>query len=278
MDGAVCYSPDITENPKCIKSTTQSGSIIVGQPCNPNDNYPCAYGASCSVSAKICGAFQARCNNNAQCASNTCVDFACTGSITKGSIPVGEFCSAAQTGQCVAGSDCYSPIYFKTPTCVGSNTPGSNVTTPPINPNRPTDPTPVPGNISTPVNPNVPPTTPGSVVPGSNPNDPVNPGVGGVGGVLNPSPGGTPNQDGGLYPNSTIPNPSRSIRYSTSVAVINGVTTSVVVEAGATTTPGSGPSASPTESAGGIQSDGTGIDARLGTTLLFVLSVLFFVF
>ncbi|CAG8956053.1 hypothetical protein HYFRA_00011836 [Hymenoscyphus fraxineus] len=83
-----------------------------------------------------------------------------------------------------------------------------------------------------------------------------------------------------VFPNSTItstpsPAPSRSVRFTTAVTVINGMTTSVVVEVAATTDFGSGPT--PTGSTP-IQGAGTANGARLGTTFLSVLSVMFFLF
>ncbi|CAG8974686.1 hypothetical protein HYALB_00006421 [Hymenoscyphus albidus] len=83
-----------------------------------------------------------------------------------------------------------------------------------------------------------------------------------------------------VFPNSTItstssPGPSRSVIFTTAVTVINGKTTSVVVEVAATTAFGSGPT--PTGSTP-IQGAGTANGARLGTTFLSVLSVMFFLF
>lgn len=196
--------------------------------------HPCAYGAYCLVQAKICGASESPCTLDSQCAINTCVDSTYRGSTVNDAIPGGIPCSVAQKAQCVARSFCYSSKIMKIPVFIVSNTPGSNVKAP-VNPNGP---------------------TPRPVVPGNNPKDPANPGA-----ANNSNPGA-----GGLCLNSTFTGPSRSVQYPTSVVIINGVTTSAVVKAGATTTSGSGPSASPTES--GTQNDGTVNGARLGTTLL----------
>jgi hypothetical protein len=92
---------------QCAEASPAGSVIPIGQNCSPGGT-PCANGASCyavnSMLQTVCGNFQASCQNDQQCAFNTCNGGFCNGFLASSSSAASSAASSAPASPAVTST------------------------------------------------------------------------------------------------------------------------------------------------------------------------------